>query len=130
MDSTHVIVGAGMAGAKTAEALRAEGFEGRIVLIGDEAERPYEGPPLSKGFLRGEVDRDTLYVHPESFYEDNAIELRAGVHVEAIDVHSREVVLPGPARLQFDRLRLATGAEPRRLIIDGSDLEGIHYLRE
>jgi len=127
---THVIVGAGMAGAKAAEALRAEGFEGRIVLIGAEQERPYERPPLSKDYLRGEVDREKVYVHPQSFYVDHDIELRPATRVQAIDRRAQEVVLRGRERLPFDRLLLATGAEPRRLVVDGADLEGIHYLRD
>jgi 3-phenylpropionate/trans-cinnamate dioxygenase ferredoxin reductase component len=127
---TYVIVGAGMAGAKSAEALRAEGFDGRIVLIGDEDERPYERPPLSKGFLRGELDREKLYVHPESFYAEHDIELRPGTRAQAVDVDARQVVLAEGDRLRFDRLLLATGAKPRRLGLDGVDLTGVHYLRE
>src|SRR4051794_18849427 len=127
---THVIGGAGMAGAKAAEALRAEGFDGRIVLIGEEQERPYERPPLSKDYLRGEVDREKVYVHPDSFYVDHDIELRPATRVQAIDRRAQEVVLRGGERLPFARLLLATGAEPRRLVVDGADLEGIHYLRD
>src|SRR3954469_4023261 len=127
---THVIVGAGMAGAKAAEALREEGFDGRIVLIGDEQERPYERPPLSKGFLRGETEREKLYVHPQSFYAEHDIELRSGTRATAIDSGAHEVVLEGDERIGFDRLLLATGAEPRRLPVDGADLGGVHYLRE
>ena len=74
----HVIVGASLAGAKAAEALREEGFDGPIVLIGAEPDPPYERPPLSKEYLRGEVPREKAYVHPESFYADNAIDLRTG----------------------------------------------------
>jgi 3-phenylpropionate/trans-cinnamate dioxygenase ferredoxin reductase subunit len=127
---TYVIVGAGMAGAKSAEALREEGFDGRIVLIGEEQERPYERPPLSKDFLRGETDRDRLYVHADSFYAEQEIELRPGTRVQAVDVETREVVLGGCERLRFDRLLLTTGAEPRRLVVDGVGLDGVHYLRE
>ena len=72
--STHVIVGAGLAGAKAAETLRSEGFDGRVVLVGDEAERPYERPPLSKEYLRGEAP-EKPYVHDESYYAENEIEL-------------------------------------------------------
>ena len=74
----HVIVGGGMAGAKTAEALRTEGFEGPVVLIGDEFELPYERPPLSKDYLRGELAREETRVHPADFYDEHAIELRHG----------------------------------------------------
>src|SRR5215208_3236114 len=75
---TFVIVGAGLAGAKAAETLRSEGFEGRVVLVGAEAERPYERPPLSKEYLRGEAERDTVYVHEAAFYAEHDIELRLG----------------------------------------------------
>ena len=126
--ATFVIVGAGLAGAKAAEALREEGFDGRVVLVGAEPERPYERPPLSKGYLRGESGREKAYVHPESFYAEREIELRLATAVEAIDPGAHEVVL-GAERLRYDRLLLATGAEPRRLIAAGADLDGIHQLR-
>jgi 3-phenylpropionate/trans-cinnamate dioxygenase ferredoxin reductase subunit len=122
-----VIVGGGLAGAKAAETLREDGFDGSVTLVGDEADRPYERPPLSKEYLRGEADTKP-YVHPETFYDDNAIELLTGVNATAIDADSQEVVLDG-RRLGYDRLLLATGAEPRRIDVPGIDLEGIHYLR-
>jgi 3-phenylpropionate/trans-cinnamate dioxygenase ferredoxin reductase subunit len=125
----HVIVGGGLAVAKTAEALRNEGFDGDIVLIGAEDEQPYERPPLSKGYLRGESARDDARVHPEAFYGEHEIELRTGTVVEALDVNAGELELRGE-RLAFDRLLLATGAEPRVLRTPGGDLEGVHYLRE
>jgi len=126
---THVIVGAALAGAKAAEALREEGFEGRIVLVGSEAELPYERPPLSKGYLRGEEPREKARVHPEGFYDEHSIELRLETTVESIDLDGSAVVLAGGERLGYDRLLLATGAEPRRLALPGADLDGIHYLR-
>ena len=85
MSETHVIVGAGLAGAKAAEALREEGHAGRIVLLGAEPERPYERPPLSKEYLRGESERAKVYVHDERFYESHGIELRTGTTVAGID---------------------------------------------
>src|SRR5215207_8452806 len=127
---TFVIVGASLAGAKAAEALRAQGFDGRIALIGAERERPYERPPLSKDYLRGESPRDKAYVHPETFYKDNNIELRTSAPVSAIDPPAFEVVLQGGERLTYDRLLLATGAEPRRLPVRGGELEGVLYLRD
>jgi 3-phenylpropionate/trans-cinnamate dioxygenase ferredoxin reductase subunit len=127
---THVIVGAGLAGAKAAEALRDEGFDGRIVLIGEEAHRPYERPALSKGYLRGESAREEVFVHSEGFYADNEIDLRPATRAEAIDPAQQEVVLADGERLSFGRLLLATGAAPRRLRIDGAALAGVHYLRE
>src|SRR3954449_6681248 len=128
--TTHVIVGAALAGAKAAEALRQEGFDGRIVLIGAESELPYERPPLSKDYLRGESTRETPQVHPESFYGDNAVELRMGATVDRIDVDARAVELDGGERIAWDRLLLATGARPRVLTVPGADLDGVYYLRE
>jgi 3-phenylpropionate/trans-cinnamate dioxygenase ferredoxin reductase component len=127
---THVIVGAGLAGAKAAEALREEGFDGRIVLIGDEAEQPYERPPLSKDYLRGESPRESARVHRDGFYVDSEIELRTGTTVERLELDRRAVVLADGERVGYHRLLLATGAEPRRLAVPGSGLDGIHYLRE
>jgi len=126
----HVIVGGGLAGAKAAEALRAEGHEGEIVLIGAEDELPYERPPLSKDYLRGESSRDDARVHPASFYEEQAVELRTATTVVAIDPAGREVELDGGERLGWDRLLLATGSEPRRLPLPGADLDGVLYLRD
>jgi 3-phenylpropionate/trans-cinnamate dioxygenase ferredoxin reductase subunit len=128
---THVIVGAALAGAKAAEALREEGFEGRVVLVGAETERPYERPPLSKDYLRGESEREKAYVHPAGFYEEHDIELLTGTTAERIDTAERTVELSGAGAgtLRYDRLLLATGAEPRRLSVPGADLAGIHYLR-
>src|SRR5262249_29175179 len=120
---------AGLAGAKAAEELRERGFDGRIVLIGAEPERPYERPPLSKDYLRGEAEREKAYVHPAGFYEEQAIELLSGVGVAAIDPGSSRVLLEDNRELAYDRLLLATGAEPRLLSVAGPDLGGVHYLR-
>jgi 3-phenylpropionate/trans-cinnamate dioxygenase ferredoxin reductase component len=127
---TFAIVGAGLAGAKAAETLRSEGFDGRVVLVGDEPERPYERPPLSKGYLRGETARDDAYVHDETFYSAHDIELVTATPVSQIDITASEVVLAGGQRLRFDRLLLTTGAATRRLTIPGADLNGVHYLRD
>jgi 3-phenylpropionate/trans-cinnamate dioxygenase ferredoxin reductase component len=127
--STFVIVGAGLAGAKAAETLRAEGFEGRLLLLGEEAERPYERPPLSKAYLRGETDRDSLYVHQEGFYAAHDIELRPSAPVRSIDSAARQLKLATGERIVYQRLLLATGAAPRRLPLPGADLDGLHYLR-
>jgi len=123
-----VIVGAGLAGANAAETLRQEGFDGRLILIGDEPERPYERPPLSKDYLRGET-ADKPYVHPESFYPDNDIELWSSTRVTGIDAGLNELLLEGDRRLGYDRLLLTTGAVPRRLDVPGAELDGVHYLR-
>ena len=123
-----VIVGGGLAGAKAAETLREEGFDGTVTLVGDEPERPYERPPLSKEYLRGETEVKP-YVHPESFYADNEVELLTATPAAAIDPGASEVVLGDGRRLGYDRLLLATGAEPRRIDVPGAELDGIHYLR-
>ena len=126
---TFVIVGAGLAGAKAAETLRAEGFDGRLLLIGDEAERPYERPPLSKAYLRGETDRDSLYVHQDGFYAAHDIDLRPSTRVRSIDPAARELELASGERVGYRRLLLATGAAPRRLPLPGAELDGVQYLR-
>ena len=126
---TFAIVGAGLAGAKAAEALRTEGFAGRIVLLGAEPHRPYERPPLSKGYLQGSADRDTVYVHPAEWYADHQIDLRLGTAVTALDRRAHEIVTADGNRLRYNKLLLATGATPRRLPVPGADLAGVHYLR-
>src|SRR3954471_19521699 len=126
-NQTFVVVGASLAGAKAAQTLREEGFDVRVVRAGPEPERPYEPPPLSKDYLRGEADAKP-YVHEESFYADNAIELRTATTVEQIDPGASEVLLSGGERIGFDRLLLATGARPRQLPLPGGDLDGVLYL--
>jgi 3-phenylpropionate/trans-cinnamate dioxygenase ferredoxin reductase subunit len=128
LGKTFVIVGAGLAGARAAAALRGEGFDGRLILIGDEPERPYERPPLSKDYLRGEVERRP-YVHPKGFYAEHEIELWTSTRVSGIDPGLSELLLEGDRRLGYDRLLLATGAVPRRIDVPGIELDGIHYLR-
>jgi 3-phenylpropionate/trans-cinnamate dioxygenase ferredoxin reductase subunit len=127
--STFVIVGAGLAGAKAAETLRAEGFDGRLLLVGEEAERPYERPPLSKAYLRGEADRDSLYVHPEEFYAANDIELRPSTPVRSIHPAGRQLQLASGEQIGYQRLLLTTGSASRRLRLPGAELDGVHYLR-
>src|SRR4029450_7105761 len=129
-DRTLVIVGASLAGAKAAEAARATGFDGRVVLVGGEHELPYGRPPLSKAVLRGEAAPETTRVHDVGFYAANDIELLTGRSVEALDVDSARVTLPGGEQVAFSAAVLATGAAPRRLDIPGADLAGVHYLRE
>ena len=126
---TFVIVGAGIAGAKAAEALRQEGFDDRLILIGAETELPYERPPLSKDYLRGESEREKTHVLPDDFYSENDIELRLETTVTELRSDSLEVVLEGGERIPFDRALIATGASPRRLEVDGAHLAGVHYLR-
>jgi 3-phenylpropionate/trans-cinnamate dioxygenase ferredoxin reductase subunit len=128
-ETTHLIVGASLAGAKAAQAMRDAGFDGRVVLLGDERERPYERPPLSKEYLLGKSAKEKIYVHPEAWYAEHDVDLRLGTTVTGLHRAAREVELAGGERVGYDRLLLATGSSPRRLSIPGSDLDGIHYLR-
>ncbi|MER6468784.1 NAD(P)/FAD-dependent oxidoreductase [Streptomyces collinus] len=129
-DQTFVIVGGGLAGAKAAETLRAEGFTGRVILICDERDHPYERPPLSKGYLLGKEERDSVFVHEPAWYARNDVELHLGQTVDRIDRTARTVRLGDAGTLvHYDKLLLATGAEPRRLDIPGTDLAGVHHLR-
>jgi 3-phenylpropionate/trans-cinnamate dioxygenase ferredoxin reductase component len=126
---TFMIVGASLAGAKAAEELRERGFDGRVVVLGAEAERPYERPPLTKDYLRGESPRERAYVHEDGFYAARAIELETATTVAAIDPAAARVRLADGRELPFDRLLLATGAEARQIRVPGADLGGVHYLR-
>ena len=126
---TVVIVGAGLAGAKAAEALRKDGFEGRVFLFGSEQHRPYIRPPLSKEYLRGEEELDKVFVHPEAWYDEQRVELEPSTTVASIDPGGHAVVLDDGRRVGFDRLLIATGSEPRRLDVPGDDLDGVRYLR-
>jgi NADPH-dependent 2,4-dienoyl-CoA reductase/sulfur reductase-like enzyme len=125
----YVIVGASLAGAKAAETLREEGFDGSIILIGAEHERPYERPPLSKGYLLGNDERDSIFVHPQNWYADNDVDLRLGTAATAIDRSGRTVKLAGGQAVPYDKLLITTGASPRHLNIPGGDLDGVLYLR-
>ncbi len=126
---TFVIAGASLAGAKAAETLRGEGFDGRVVLVGEEPARPYERPPLSKDYLRGEVGFEKAAVHDAGFYAENDIELMTSTVVRSVDPVARKVVLDPGGEIAYDQLLLTTGATPRRLSTPGADLAGIHYLR-
>ncbi|MFJ2741110.1 NAD(P)/FAD-dependent oxidoreductase [Streptomyces sp. NPDC087440] len=129
-DQTFVIIGGGLAGAKAAETLRTEGFTGRVILIGDEREHPYERPPLSKGLLTGTSDRDAVFVHDAAWYAANDIELHLGQTVVHLDREAKTVRLGDDSTLiRYDKLLLATGSEPRRLDIPGTGLAGVHHLR-
>jgi 3-phenylpropionate/trans-cinnamate dioxygenase ferredoxin reductase component len=126
---TFVIAGGGLAGAKAAETLREEGFSGRLVLIGEEPERPYERPPLTKDYLRGESPREKTFVHPAAFYSEHDIELMTGAAVTALDPMRGRLTFAGGRELGYDRLLLATGAAPRLLSVPGAALDEIYYLR-
>jgi 3-phenylpropionate/trans-cinnamate dioxygenase ferredoxin reductase subunit len=124
-----VIVGASLAGAKAAEALRKDGFDGDVTLVGEEGERPYERPPLSKEYLRGEEGPDKLFVHKEGYYEAAGVELRLGQTVTGIDLDGQAIELASGERLPYNSLLLTTGARPRQLRLPGAELGGVHYLR-
>ncbi|MFE5855007.1 NAD(P)/FAD-dependent oxidoreductase [Streptomyces sp. NPDC056500] len=126
---TFVIIGGGLAGAKAAETLRAEGFTGRVILIGDENDHPYERPPLSKGYLTGKEKRDSVFVHEPAWYAAADVELHLGQTVVSIDRTDKAVHLGEGTVLHYDKLLLATGAEPRRLDVPGTELAGVHHLR-
>ncbi|MEO7260453.1 MAG: FAD-dependent oxidoreductase [Jatrophihabitantaceae bacterium] len=126
---TFVIIGASLAGAKTAQALRDQGFTGRVVLVGAESHLPYERPPLSKGYLAGSADREKVFVQPESWYAEQNVELRLNHTVSRIDRDARSVELADGTQVGYDKLLLATGASPRTLSVPGSDAEGVHLLR-
>jgi 3-phenylpropionate/trans-cinnamate dioxygenase ferredoxin reductase subunit len=126
---TFVIIGASQAGGWIAKTLRAEGFEGRVVMVGEEKYLPYERPPLSKDALLGEASLDSTYFWPPETYEELDIETMLGVRATAIDRAARQVTLDNGETLAYDRLAIATGTRPRLLPIDGADLAGVHYLR-
>jgi 3-phenylpropionate/trans-cinnamate dioxygenase ferredoxin reductase subunit len=128
-DAAYVIVGASLAGAKAAETLRAEGFDGPVVLIGEETERPYERPPLSKDYLPGKADRETIYVHPPAWYAEHDVDLRLGVPVTGIDAVAHQVRLEDGSRVGYAKLLLTTGSTPRRLPVTGAGSGGVLYLR-
>jgi 3-phenylpropionate/trans-cinnamate dioxygenase ferredoxin reductase subunit len=128
-NDAYVIAGASLAGAKAAEALREAGFAGPVVLIGAESERPYERPALSKDYLLGNAERDSIYVHPAPWYDEHDVTLRLGVAVASIDRAASEVALTDGSRMGYARLLLATGSTPRRLPVPGADLDGVLYLR-
>ncbi|HXB47562.1 MAG TPA: FAD-dependent oxidoreductase [Streptosporangiaceae bacterium] len=125
----YLIVGASLAGAKAAEALRASGFDGPVVLIGAENEVPYERPPLSKGYLQGKAEREAIYVHPKEWYQQADVDLRLGATVTAIDRAAHKVVLADGSTVGYGKLLLTTGSSPRRLPVPGADLDNVLYLR-
>ena len=127
--SSIVIIGASLAGAKAAEALREAGFDGRLTLIGDEHELPYERPPLSKGYLQGKEERGKIFVHPAGWYADQNIDLLLGVAVTGIDRERRTVTRADGHTVAYDALLLTTGATPRHLPVPGADVDGVLSLR-
>ena len=128
-DDAFVIVGASLAGANAAQTLRDEGFDGSIVLIGDEREQPYERPPLSKDYLMGKSGKEKLYALPADWYAQNNVELRLGESAIGVDRGAKQVTLASGETVGYTKLLLTTGSSPRRLSIPGADADGVHYLR-
>lgn len=127
MSRVFVVVGANLCGGTVVQTLRQEGFDGRVVLVGEEPELPYERPPLSKEYLRGEQPLDRLFLQPPSWYEQNDVEARLGIRATGVDTAARAVELSDGERLDYDALLLATGGRPRML--QGEPLERVLYLR-
>ena len=128
-DPAIVIVGGGLAGAKAAEALREQGYEGDLTLIGAEEHLPYERPPLSKGYLAGKDDFTVAQVHDQAWYDDQRVALELGVTATAVDPAAHEVTLVDGRRVPYSRLLLATGSTARRLPIPGMAAHNVHTLR-
>jgi 3-phenylpropionate/trans-cinnamate dioxygenase ferredoxin reductase subunit len=128
-DRTFVIIGASLAGSNAAQTLREEGFEGRIILVGDETDRPYERPPLSKGYLLGKDPRDVAFLHEVPWYTEQNIELLLGVTATALDLVAHTVTIDDYDVIHYDKLLLATGSRVRTLNLPGIDNTGIVYLR-
>lgn len=125
----YVIVGGGLAGFNAIPPIRERDPEGRIVLITDETERPYDRVPLSKRYLQGALSRDGVFLRPEEFFEETRVELLTGRRATALDAQARTLSLDDGRQLRFEKLLLATGGHPRKLALPGADLAGIHYLR-
>ena len=126
---TFVIVGAGLAGAKAAEALRSQGFDGRLILLGGEHHAPYERPPLSKDYLMGKSPREKIFAHPHAWYAEHQVDLRSAQFVTGLDRGARGVALADGSVVSYDKLLLTTGASPRELRVSGADASGVQYLR-
>jgi 3-phenylpropionate/trans-cinnamate dioxygenase ferredoxin reductase component len=124
----YLLIG-GFASGYCAAELRKHGADGDILLVGREPEPPYERPPLSKEYLRGEAKREDAYVNPVSWYEENGVELRTGTNVMSLDVEARTAKLQGGEEVAFEKALLATGANVNILRVEGAGQEGIHYLR-
>ena len=124
-----LLIGGGIGSGHCAAELRKRGADGAIVLVGREPEPPYERPPLSKEYLRGEATREDAYVNPPDWYEQNGVELRTGTNVMALDLEARTAKLQGGEEVEFEKALIATGANVNILRVEGAELEGIHYLR-
>ena len=128
-EADFLLIGGGLASANCASELRKRGAEGSILLVGREPEPPYERPPLSKEYLRGEAERADAYVNPPEWYEENGVELLTGVNVMSLDPEARTAKLQGGDEVSFGQALIATGAMVNILRVEGAENEGIHYLR-
>jgi 3-phenylpropionate/trans-cinnamate dioxygenase ferredoxin reductase subunit len=124
-----LIVGGGLAGASCAEALREEGYDGSILLVGREPDPPYQRPPITKGYLRGEASREDALIHPAGWWEDHGVDLLTRTSVTKLDPAERTAALSSRETVRWERALLACGANVRRLRIEGGGLGGIHYVR-
>ena len=129
MTNKIVIAGAGHAAGQVVASLRQQKFDGQIVLVGDEPYLPYQRPPLSKKYLAGEMSAERLYVKPGSFYDDPRIDVRLRTRIKAIDRTAKTLQIDDGKDINYDKLVLALGSRPRKLPVDGADLENVHYLR-
>src|SRR5262249_42277565 len=124
-----LLVGGGLAAGNCARWLREEGFEGSILLCGRELDPPYNRPPCTKEFLRGEESKEDTYTQPASWWEEHDVELKTRTAVMKLDTAEKFATLASKETVGFDQALIATGANVRRLPVDGSELEGIHYIR-
>ncbi|GAA3760155.1 FAD-dependent oxidoreductase [Microbacterium kribbense] len=125
-----VIIGGGLAGATAAQTLREQGYQGEVTIIADEPHSPYQRPPLSKGFLKGDEGLDAVILHPDDWYREQNIDVRTSTAATAIDPAAHQVTLSDGSTLAYDKLLLATGSSPRKLPIPGADLPGVYMLRK
>lgn len=130
MSKTCIVIGASHAAAQLVASLRQEGWEDRIIVIGDEAYLPYHRPPLSKGFLAGDKQLDEIYIRPAKFYEQRDIEFKLNTRVTKIDRENKSVTLDSGESINYDKLALTVGARVRKIDLPGKELAGIHYLRD
>ncbi len=129
MTNTVVIAGAGHGAGQVVATLKQKKFSGRIVLVGDEPHLPYQRPPLSKKFLAGNLSADRLYYKPAEFYEDSQIDVRLETRIDSIDRLAHKLRTEGGDEISYDKLVLALGSRVRKVAVPGSDLPGVHYLR-
>lgn len=129
MSKPIVIIGAGQCGLKAVETLRQNGYDGALVLIGDETQPPYQRPPLSKAYLKGELEEDRLYLKADSFYEDNNVTTKFGMTATSINRDEKSVSLSNGEMVEYDKLLISTGTVARQIPLKGADLDGVHTLR-